>query len=281
MRTIDVGILTQLISDMVQQSGVHLPPDVYHALQKAQESETSPIAKGILASLVKNADIAHSEGIPICQDCGMAFVFLEIGQDVHFINGDLETAINAGVAKGYKEAYLRKSVVAEPLFNRINTGDNTPAFIYPRIVPGETVKIKLATKGFGAENQSKVWMLVPADGVEGIKQAVVETVLAAGSDPCPPLLVGVGIGGSMDTASLYAKKASVRSIDSHNPDPRYAALEEELLELVNQTGVGPQGLGGKTTALKVNIEWGPTHIGAMPVAVNLNCHAIRHVEAEI
>jgi len=281
MRTIDVGILIQLISDMVQQSGVKLPPDVYQALQRAQQSETSPIAKGILASLVKNADIAHNEGIPICQDCGMAFVFLDIGQDVHFVNGDLETAIHAGVAKGYKEAYLRKSVVAEPLFNRVNTGDNTPAFIYPRIVPGETVKIKLATKGFGAENQSKVWMLVPADGIEGIKQAVVETVLVAGSDACPPLLVGVGIGGSMDTACLYAKKASVRPIDSHNPDPRYAALEDELLELVNQTGVGPQGLGGKTTALKVNIEWGPTHIGAMPVAVNLNCHAVRHVEAEL
>ena len=281
MRTIDVGILTQLIADMVKQSGVQLPPDVYCALQKAQQSETSPTAKSILDSLVKNADIAHTEGIPICQDCGMAFVFLEIGQDVHFVNGDLETAINAGVAKGYKEAYLRKSVVAEPLFKRVNTGDNTPAFIYPRIVSGETVKIKLATKGFGAENQSKVWMLVPADGVEGIKQAVIKTVLAAGSDPCPPLLVGVGIGGSMDTACLYAKKASVRSIDSHNPDPRYAALEDELLELVNQTGVGPQGLGGKTTALKVNIEWGPTHIGAMPVAVNLNCHAIRHVEAEL
>lgn len=281
MRTIDVGSLTQLIADMVQQSGVKLPPDVYHALQNAQQRETSSTAKSILDSLVKNADIARSEGIPICQDCGMAFVFLDIGQDVHFVNGDLETAINAGVAKGYKEAYLRKSVVAEPLFNRVNTGDNTPAFIYPRIVPGEAVKIKLATKGFGAENQSKVWMLVPADGVEGVKQAVVKTVLAAGSDPCPPLLVGVGIGGSMDTTCLYAKKASVRSVNSHNPDPRYAALEDELLELVNQTDVGPQGLGGKTTALKVNIEWGPTHIGAMPVAVNLNCHAIRHVEAEL
>jgi fumarate hydratase subunit alpha len=281
MRTIDVEILTQLISDMVQQSGVKLPPDVYCALQKAQQSETSPASRRILASLVENADIARNEGIPICQDCGMAFVFIDIGQDVHFVNGDLETAINAGVAKGYKEAYLRKSVVAEPLFNRVNTGDNTPAFIYPRIVPGENVKIMLATKGFGAENQSKVWMLVPADGVEGIKKAVVETVLAAGSDSCPPLLVGIGIGGSMDTACLYAKKASVRSIDSHNPDPRYAALEDELLDLVNQAGVGPQGLGGKTTALKVNIEWGPTHIGAMPVAVNLNCHAVRHVEAEL
>jgi fumarate hydratase subunit alpha len=266
---------------MVQQSGVKLPPDVYCALQKAQQSETSPASRRILASLVENADIARNEGIPICQDCGMAFVFIDIGQDVHFVNGDLETAINAGVAKGYKEAYLRKSVVAEPLFNRVNTGDNTPAFIYPRIVPGENVKIMLATKGFGAENQSKVWMLVPADGVEGIKKAVVETVLAAGSDSCPPLLVGIGIGGSMDTACLYAKKASVRSIDSHNPDPRYAALEDELLDLVNQAGVGPQGLGGKTTALKVNIEWGPTHIGAMPVAVNLNCHAVRHVEAEL
>jgi fumarate hydratase subunit alpha len=279
MRTIDVSTLVSLVADMVKKSCVQLPPDVYCALGKARQSETSPTAKRILSALVENADIASRDGIPICQDCGLAFVFLEIGQDVHFVNGDLEAAVHAGVAKGYTEGYLRKSVVAEPLFDRVNTKDNTPAVIYPRIVPGESVRIKIATKGFGAENKSAVWMLVPADGVEGVKKAVIETVKAAGSDSCPPLVVGVGIGGSLESACLCAKRAAIRDIDSHNPDPRYAALEDELLELVNQTGVGPQGLGGKTTALKVNIEWAPTHIGAMPVAVNLNCHAIRHVEA--
>jgi len=278
MRAIDVSLLTTRISEMIQQSCMNLPTDVYCALQKAERSETSPSGRMILASLVENSEIAARDRIPLCQDTGMAFVFLDIGQDIHFINGDLEVAINEGVAKGYTEGYLRKSVVSDPLFDRVNTKNNTPAIIYPRIVPGEGVRIKIATKGFGGENKSAVKMLVPADGVDGIKSFVLDTVKASGSDSCPPLLVGVGIGGSFESVCLHAKRAAIRSVDSHNPDPRYAALENELLKLVNKIGVGPQGLGGKTTALKVNIEWFPTHIGALPVAVNLNCHSIRHVE---
>jgi len=231
--------------------------------------------------LLENADIARNESIPICQDTGMAFIFLDLGQDVHFIDGDLEEAINKGVAKRYTEGYLRKSVVTNPLFDRVNTKDNTPAIVHIRIVPGEQVRMKIATKGFGAENKSIVRMLVPADGIEGVKQAVVDAVRGAGASACPPLLVGVGIGGSLDYASLIAKKAAIRSVDSKNPDTRYAALEDELLELANKVGIGPQGLGGKTSVFKVNVEWAPTHIGAMPVVVNLNCHAVRHIETVI
>ncbi len=281
MREIQVSEVTELICRMVQTSGTELPPDVYRALEACRQCDPSPVAKNILAALLENADIACQEKIPICQDCGLAFVFLELGQDVHFSGGSLEDAINRGVARGYIEGFLRKSVVSDPLFSRVNTKDNTPAIIYTRIVPGEGVKIKLATKGFGAENQSVVKMLVPADGVEGVKKVVVDAVKAAGPDGCPPFIVGVGIGGSLESSALWAKKAAIRNIESRNPDPRYAELEDELLLLVNKTGVGPQGLGGKTTALKVNIEWAPTHIGSMPVAVNLNCHATRHVEAEL
>lgn len=280
MKEVQVSEITELICSMVQTSGTQLPPDVYRTLGDCSRSEPSPVAKNILEALVENADIARNEKIPICQDCGLAFIFLEVGQDVHFVGGSLEDAVNKGVAKGYTEGFLRKSVVTDPLFSRVNTKDNTPAIIYTRIVPGARIKIKLSTKGFGAENQSAVKMLVPADGVEGVKKVVLDTVRAAGPDGCPPFLVGVGIGGSLESSALLAKQAAIRSIDSHNPDPRYASLEDELLLLVNKCGVGPQGLGGKTTALKVNIEWAPTHIGSMPVAVNLNCHAIRHVEVE-
>lgn len=281
MRDIHVAKISELMAVMVQTSCTELPPDVYQSLAQFMQNEPSPMAKNILGALQENAAIACQEKIPICQDCGLAFIFLEVGQDVHFTGGSLEEAINKGVAKGYTDGYLRKSVVSDPLFGRVNTKDNTPAIIHTRIVPGERVKILLATKGFGAENKSVVKMLVPADGVEGVKKVVLDAVKAAGPDGCPPFLVGIGIGGSLETSALCAKRAAIRSIDSQNPDPRYAALEEELLTLVNKTGVGPQGLGGKTTALKVNIEWAPTHIGAMPVAVNLNCHAIRHVEMEL
>ena len=217
------------------------------------------MAKNILGALLENADIACEEKIPICQDCGLAFIFLELGQDVHFSGGSLEEAINKGVAKGYSEGFLRKSVVSDPLFSRVNTKDNTPAIIYSRIVPGEGVKIKLATKGFGAENQSVVKMLVPADGVEGVKKVVLDAVKAAGPDGCPPFLVGVGIGGSLESSALWAKVAAIRSIDSRNPDPRYAELEDELLLLVNKTGVGPQGLGGKNHGAQ-----GKYRVGAHP-----------------
>lgn len=281
MREIKVTQIADLVAGMVQEAGTQLPPDVYQALKACQQSEPSSVASNILGALLENADIAYNEKIPICQDCGLAFIFLEIGQDVHFVEGSLEDAINEGVARGYTEGYLRKSVVTDPLFDRINTKNNTPAIIYTRIVAGEKVKMKIATKGFGAENQSVVKMLVPADGIEGVKRVVLEAARAAGPDACPPWLVGVGIGGSLEYSALCAKRAAVRSVNSRHPDDRYAALEDELLILINKTGVGPQGLGGKTTAIKVNIESAPTHIGAMPVAVNFNCHAVRHAEIEL
>jgi len=281
MREIKVAQITDLVAGIIQTAGTELPPDVYQALKACRQNETSPVASNILGALLENADIARNEKIPICQDCGLAFIFLEIGQDVHFVGGNLEEAINEGVARGYTEGYLRKSVVTDPLFDRINTKNNTPAVIYTRIVDGEKVRMKIATKGFGAENQSVVKMLVPADGIEGVKQVVLEAARAAGPDACPPLLVGVGIGGSLESSALCAKRAAIRSVNSRHPDDRYAALEDELLILINKTGVGPQGLGGKTTAIKVNIESAPTHIGAMPVAVNFNCHAVRHAEIEL
>lgn len=281
MREIPVAKITAAVARMVQDSCLLLPSDVYQALQDSLEREPSPVGRNILGALLENADIARQESIPICQDCGLAFVFLTVGQDVHFVGGSLEEAINAGVAQGYQEGYLRKSVVNDPLFDRVNTQDNTPAIIHTRIIPGDRVHLTVATKGFGSENQSVVRMLVPADGVDGVKRVVLEAVKAAGPGACPPLLVGVGIGGSLETAALCAKRAAIRSVDSRHPDERYAALEDELLTLINRTGIGPQGLGGRTTAIKVNIESAPTHIGAMPVAVNFNCHAVRHTETEL
>ena len=234
-----------------------------------------------MGQLLENADIARNEDMPICQDTGLAIVFVDVGQDVHLAGGALDEAIHAGVAKGYVEYYLRKSAVAEPLFDRANTKNNTPAVIHTRIVPGDKVKIKLAPKGAGSENKSALKMMVPADGVAGVKKFVVEVVKAAGSNSCPPMVVGVGLGGTMEMAAICAKRAAARDIESRNIDPRYAALEQELLELINKTGIGPQGLGGRTTALKVNIEWYPTHIASLPVAVNINCHAARHAEIEL
>jgi fumarate hydratase subunit alpha len=211
----------------------------------------------------------------------MTVVFMEVGQDVHLVGGSLEEAVNAGVAKGYTEGYLRKSVVAEPLFNRKNTTNNTPAILHTSIVPGDKVKIKLAPKGFGSENKSALKMLVPADGVEGLKKVVLDTVKTAGPNACPPMVIGVGVGGTMEKATILAKKALLRSVNKRNDHPEYAKLEEELLEMVNKTGVGPQGLGGVTTALAVNVEYFATHIAGLPVAVNINCHATRHAEVEL
>jgi len=262
---------------MCKEAAYYLPSDVYEALKKGRETEESPVGRDVLDQIIKNAEIAKAEDRPICQDCGMAILFLEIGQDVHFEGGSLEEAINKGVAAGYTEGYLRKSVVAEPLFERKNTQDNTPAMIYMKIVPGDKVKIQLAPKGFGSENKSDIKMLVPADGVEGVKRAVLDIVQHAGPNPCPPMVVGVGIGGTMDRAALLSKRALVRSINERNPHPAYAKLEGELLELINKTGIGPQ-LGGTTTALAVNIEWAATHIAGLPVAVTICCHAMRHKE---
>ena len=281
MRELQVSTITEAVAQLAKQANCYLPQDVYEAFQKARANEPSPSGQEILGQLLENADIARNEDMPICQDTGLAIVFVDVGQDVHLAGGALDEAIHAGVAKGHVEYYLRKSAVAEPLFDRANTKNNTPAVIHTRIVPGDKVKIKLAPKGAGSENKSALKMMVPADGVAGVKKFVVEVVKAAGSNSCPPMVVGVGLGGTMEMAAICAKRAAARDIESRNTDPRYAALEQELLELINKTGIGPQGLGGRTTALKVNIEWYPTHIASLPVAVNINCHAARHAEIEL
>jgi fumarate hydratase subunit alpha len=281
MRTVDVAIISDAVARLSMDANYYLASDVYEALQQAKCNEESPLGKEILDQLVQNACIARATDMPICQDTGMAVVFMEIGQDVQLIGGSLTDAVNCGVAKGYTEGYLRKSVVTDPLFARKNTDDNTPAILHTCIVPGDRIKIALAPKGFGSENMSAVKMLTPSAGVEGVKKFVVDTVRGAGSNPCPPIVIGIGIGGTMEQAALIAKKALLRPLDQRNPHSDYAKLESELLKLVNQTGVGPQGLGGKTTALAVNIEYFPTHIAGLPVAININCHATRHAEIEI
>lgn len=277
MRTIDVAKVTETVAQMCKNAAYYLPQDVYEGLKAGREIEKSPVGCVVLDQIIKNAEIAREEDRPICQDTGYTIVFLEVGQDVHFEGGDLQQAVQDGVAKGYVEGYLRKSVVAEPLFNRKNTGNNTPCIIYTSIVPGDKVKIDMELKGFGSENKSGVKMLVPADGVEGVKNAVMEIVKKAGPNPCPPMVLGVGIGGTMDYAALLSKKALLRSTKKRNDMPEYAKLEEELLEMINKTGIGPQ-LGGTTTALAVNIEWAATHIAGLPVAVTICCHASRHAE---
>ncbi|MBP2650501.1 MAG: ttdA [Firmicutes bacterium] len=280
MRVITAQMVTKAVAELAIKANYYLPEDVKTALTHMHNQEQSPLGQEIINQLIENAAIAAQNDVPICQDTGMAVIFLELGQEVH-IDGDLQTAINNGVATGYSEGYLRKSVVAEPLFNRKNTGNNTPAIIHTEIVPGDKLKITLAPKGFGSENMSAVKMLKPSDGVAGVKKFILDTVLAAGANPCPPIIVGMGIGGTMEKAALLAKKALLRPIDRHNANPDYAKLEEELLTLVNLTGVGPQGLGGTTTALAVNIEYYPTHIAGLPVAINVNCHATRHAETLI
>lgn len=275
MRTIEAKQITEAVAEMCKEAAYYLPDDVYEALKRGREAEESPVGRDVLDQIIRNAEIAKAEDRPICQDTGMTIVFLEIGQDLHIAGGDLEEAVNAGVAKGYTEGYLRKSVVAEPLFNRKNTQNNTPGVIYTKIVAGDALSITIAPKGFGSENKSGVKMLVPADGVEGVKKAVMEIIQHAGPNPCPPEVVGVGIGGTMDQAALLSKKALTRPIDQRHPMPEYAKLEGELLEMINKTGIGPQ-LGGTTTALAVNVEWGATHIAGLPVAVTICCHALRH-----
>ena len=258
---------------MCVRANTELPADVRKALDAARRAEDSPTGCAILDTIIENYKAAGP--VPICQDTGMACVFLEIGQDVH-ISGDLHQAVNAGVARGYTEGYLRKSVVGDPL-ERVNTGDNTPALLYIDLVPGDQIRITVAPKGFGSENMSRIAMLKPSDGVDGVLDFVTETVRLAGPNPCPPIVVGVGIGGSFDKAALLAKKALLRPIGCRHPDARYAALETELLSRINRSGIGPQGLGGRTTALGVQIETMATHIAGLPCAVNINCHVSRHV----
>jgi fumarate hydratase subunit alpha len=257
------------------EANYHLPGDVKCAIESCRACEDSAFAQSVLDKIIENYAIADRENVPICQDTGMACVFLEVGQEVHFVGGGLYEAIHEGVRKGYGEGYLRKSVVADPI-RRGNTGDNTPAMIHTDIVPGDRVKITVGPKGFGSENMSAIKMLKPSDGLEGIKKFVLDTVEAAGPNPCPPMVVGVGIGGTFEKAAYLAKKALMRPLDIPNPDPYYARLEGELLEKINALGIGPQGFGGMTTALGLNIEVLPTHIAGMPCAVNIGCHATRH-----
>lgn len=277
MRTINVEQITAEVAQMCKEAAYYLPKDVYEALKRGRETEESPVGCDVLDQIIRNSEIARDEDRPICQDTGMTIVFLEVGQDVHIEGGSLTDAINAGVAKGYVEGYLRKSVVAEPLFNRVNTQNNTPAIIYTKIVEGDKLKMEVTLKGFGSENKSGIRMLVPADGVEGVKNAVMDIIQHASCNPCPPMVVGVGIGGTMDQAAYLSKRALMRPTNVRNAHPDYAKLEGELLEMINKTGIGPQ-LGGTTSALAVNIEWGPTHIAGLPVAVTICCHAMRHSE---
>lgn len=280
MRDIDVKIIRDKIAQLCITANKALPEDISRIIVNASNSEDNPTAKSVLCDICENLSVANELSIPICQDTGMAVVFLDVGQDVHFIGGDLYTAVNEGVARGYTEGLLRKSVVSDPL-KRENTNDNTPAVIHTRIVPGEKVKITVAPKGFGSENMSKIFMLTPADGENGVINAVLETVKSAGSKPCPPIVVGVGIGGDFESCAYLSKRALTRSADKSHPDKYYANLENMLLSKINKLGIGPQGFGGKTTALSVNIETAPTHIAGLPVAVNIGCHVTRHAEAEI
>ena len=277
MKTINVNEIIKTVKELSIEANYYLPNDVKEAIEEAEKNEKWPIANNILNKILENSQIASAEKMPICQDTGMACVFIDIGQDVHITGGSLEEAINEGVRQGYAEGFLRKSVVKDPL-HRVNTNDNTPALIYYNMVPGDKVKITVAPKGFGSENMSRIAMLKPSDGLEGVKNFVLETVRMAGPNPCPPIVIGIGIGGSFDKAAYLAKKALIRPVNENNTDEFYSNLEKELLEEVNKIGIGPQGFGGKTTALALNIETYPTHIAGLPVAVNINCHATRHKE---
>lgn len=274
MRELSAQRITEAVSRLCIEANCHLPQDMKDRIQSNCLGESWPCAKEILERIIENYEIADQENQPICQDTGAACVFLKIGQDVH-ISGDVTEAVNEGVRRGYAEGYLRKSIVRDPL-DRVNTGDNTPAMIYYELVPGDRVEITVAPKGFGSENMSQIKMLRPSDGLQGVKDFVLKVVKDAGPNPCPPIVVGVGIGGTFDKAAYLAKKALLRPVDVRSESPFYAELEQTLLNEINQLGIGPQGLGVKTTALAVNIEQFPTHIAGLPVAVNINCHVTRH-----
>ncbi|MCD8351487.1 MAG: fumarate hydratase [Planctomycetaceae bacterium] len=280
MREITSDTITAAVRDMCIEANLVLPGDVADRIRQTSQSEPWPGAKDTLEKLVENMEIAKRDSMPLCQDTGMAVVLVQIGQDVHITGAYLNDAINEGVRQGYDQGFLRKSVVADPL-RRKNTGDNTPALIHVEIVPGDKIHLTVAPKGFGSENMSRLAMLAPSAGEKGVKDFVVETARIAGPNPCPPIVVGVGIGGSFDRVALLAKKALQRPINQPNADPYYADMEKELLERINALGIGPQGFGGMTTALGVNIETFPTHIAGLPVAVNINCHVTRHVSRDL
>lgn len=280
MREIDISNIVKTVKALCIESNYYLPQDVKEKLQQCEKEEDWPIAKDILHKILENIDICDKEDVPMCQDTGMTCVFVKIGQDVHIVGGSIEDAINEGVRQGYMEGYLRKSIVKDPL-NRMNTKDNTPAVIYYEITPGDKFSITVAPKGFGSENMSQIKMLKPSDGLDGVIDFIMEVVKEAGANPCPPMIIGVGIGGTFDKAANLAKKALIRPLSLRNKNKFYENLEEKLLWKINSLGIGPQGFGGKTTALAVNIETYPTHIAGLPVAVNIGCHVTRHKKIEL
>ncbi|RKY04038.1 fumarate hydratase, partial [Candidatus Poribacteria bacterium] len=276
MRVIHVSRITDAVERICIEANCELSEDVMEALRKGLEMEESEIGREVLKRILENAEVARRERLPICQDCGTAVLWVEVGEDLRVEGGSIEEAINEGVRRGYSKGYLRRSIVSDPLFDRVNTGDNTPAIIHYRVVPGDRLRIVFMPKGGGSENMSALRMLTPAEGVEGLKKFVLETVERAGPNPCPPLIVGVGVGGNFETAAILAKRALMRRVGEPHPSPRVAQLENELLEEINSLGIGPQGLGGRITALAVHIEVYPCHIASLPAAVNLQCHAARH-----
>lgn len=281
IRQIKAETVTETVKQLFLDCNYFIGKDIMTALEKARENEKSKVGKSVLTQIIENDKLAAKEEVPLCQDTGMAILFVEYGDKVVIEDGSFEDAVNEGVRQAYKDGYLRKSVVNDPVFDRLNTKDNTPAIIHTRIVKGDKIKITAGGKGFGSENMSAIKMLTPSYGIEGVKKFILDTVRTAGPNPCPPIVVGVGIGGTFEKCAQLAKKATFRAIDTHNEDERYAKLEDELLESINKMGFGPAGLGGTTTAIGVNIETSPTHIAGMPVAVNICCHAARHASAEI
>lgn len=281
IRQIKAETVTETVKQLFLDCNYFIGKDIMTALEKARENEKSEVGKSVLTQIIENDKLAANEEVPLCQDTGMAILFVEYGDKVVIEDGSFEDAVNEGVRQAYKDGYLRKSVVNDPVFDRLNTKDNTPAIIHTRIVKGDKIKITAGGKGFGSENMSAIKMLTPSYGIEGVKKFILDTVRTAGPNPCPPIVVGVGIGGTFERCAQLAKKATFRAIDTHNADERYAKLEDELLESINKMGFGPAGLGGTTTAIGVNIETSPTHIAGMPVAVNICCHAARHASAEI
>ena len=281
IRQIKAETVTETVKQLFLDCNYFIGKDIMTALEKARENEKSKVGKSVLTQIIENDKLAAKEEVPLCQDTGMAILFVEYGDKVVIEDGSFEDAVNEGVRQAYKDGYLRKSVVNDPVFDRLNTKDNTPAIIHTRIVKGDKIKITAGGKGFGSENMSAIKMLTPSYGIEGVKKFILDTVRTAGPNPCPPIVVGVGIGGTFERCAQLAKKATFRAIDTHNEDERYANLEDELLESINNMGFGPAGLGGTTTAIGVNIETSPTHIAGMPVAVNICCHAARHASAEI
>lgn len=281
IRKINASVITDAVKKLFMNCNYFIGDDIYTALTKAKEKEESPTGKDILGQIIENDDIAKRDKIPLCQDTGMAILFVKYGDKVVIEDGSFNDAVTQGVRQAYKEGYLRKSVVSDPVFDRINTKDNTPCIIHTEIVSGDKIEILAGGKGFGSENMSKIAMLTPSKGIEGVKEFILDTVRKAGPNPCPPMVIGVGIGGTFEKCAILAKKATFRRIDTHNEDKRYALLEDEILEAVNKMGFGPAGLGGTTTAIGVNIETYPTHIAGMPVAVNICCHAARHASTTI